>query len=244
MTEDIRGDVQINGSGSAGGGRFGNVRINGSGAINGDLDCLEFTGNGTATINGTLTAQTVGINGSSKVQGALHADTLKVNGTAEVLGDATVKTLEIRGTANVHGNVAAESVILRGALQVKDDCNAETFDAKGGFTIGGLLNAGKMTIRLHGDCRAREIGGASIDVKQEPSLFGGISKLFHSLINLPHGLYVDTIEGDDITLEATTAKVVRGKRVTIGAGCEIDLVEYSECYHPAEEAKVKEQRQI
>jgi hypothetical protein len=37
---------------------------------------------------------------------------------------------------------------------------------------------------------------------------------------------VDTIEGDDIYLEHTTAKVMRGDTVDIGDGCEIDLVEY------------------
>ena len=41
------------------------------------------------------------------------------------------------------------------------------------------------------------------------------------------GMYVRTIEGDQVELEYTQAKVVRGKYVRIGAGCEIDRVEYS-----------------
>ena len=39
-------------------------------------------------------------------------------------------------------------------------------------------------------------------------------------------LKAETIEGDDVYLEHTTAQVVRGNTVTIGEGCEIDLVEY------------------
>lgn len=36
----------------------------------------------------------------------------------------------------------------------------------------------------------------------------------------------ETIEGDDIHLELTRARVVRGNNVSIGSGCDIDLVEY------------------
>ncbi len=39
-------------------------------------------------------------------------------------------------------------------------------------------------------------------------------------------LTVDVIEGDDVYLENTMAKIVRGNNVTIGSGCKIELVEY------------------
>ncbi|MCL6576409.1 hypothetical protein [Kyrpidia sp.] len=39
---------------------------------------------------------------------------------------------------------------------------------------------------------------------------------------------METIEGDDIYLENTRARVVRGTRVQIGPGCQIGLLEYSE----------------
>ncbi len=39
-------------------------------------------------------------------------------------------------------------------------------------------------------------------------------------------LYAETIEADEVRLEETTCKVVRGKTVVIGPGCQIDLVEY------------------
>ena len=45
-------------------------------------------------------------------------------------------------------------------------------------------------------------------------------------------------------LENTSAKVVRGKQVTIGQGCVIDLVEYAESYTPSGAPQVGEARQV
>ncbi|GBC75956.1 hypothetical protein HRbin07_00148 [bacterium HR07] len=57
-------------------------------------------------------------------------------------------------------------------------------------------------------------------------------------------LEADTIEGDEIFLENTKARVVRGKKVQIGEGCEIESVEYSESFEVAPGARVKEQRRV
>ena len=77
------------------------------------------------------------------------------------------------------------------------------------FSVGGLLNAGTVTIRLYGGCDAHDIGGETIDVRlAQPWVF------------LPflgeRNLTADSIEGDTIYLENTRAKVVRGANVTIG----------------------------
>lgn len=73
---------------------------------------------------------------------------------------------------------------------------------RGGFRIGGLLNAGTNV------------------------------------------LTTEIVEGDDIHLEHTRAKVVRGNRVTLGPGCEVDLVEYKEHFHQDKSAKVMASRKV
>lgn len=50
----------------------------------------------------------------------------------------------------------------------------------------------------------------------------------------------DSIEGDEIYLESTRSKMVRGKRVLIGPDCQIDRVEYEEEIHVHDEAEVHE----
>jgi hypothetical protein len=52
----------------------------------------------------------------------------------------------------------------------------------------------------------------------------------------------DTIEGDEIFLENTHARIVRGKKITIGEGCEIEMVEYSESLEVSPKARVKHQK--
>jgi hypothetical protein len=61
---------------------------------------------------------------------------------------------------------------------------------------------------------------------------------------MPEYLTADLIEGDNVTLDVTKAKVVRGKKVIIGKDCEIDLVEYRDEIKISEGAKIKEQRKI
>jgi len=52
------------------------------------------------------------------------------------------------------------------------------------------------------------------------------------------------IEADEISLEATVAKMVRGKRVTIGPGCRIDQVEYTESLQIDPKSVVREQVRV
>jgi hypothetical protein len=57
-------------------------------------------------------------------------------------------------------------------------------------------------------------------------------------------LTVRIIEGDDIYLENTHAKVVRGNNIEIGPGCEIKLVEYKYSFKKDEMAEVGTHKNI
>ncbi len=54
-------------------------------------------------------------------------------------------------------------------------------------------------------------------------------------------LDVELIEGDDVSLEATNAQIIRGKRVKVGDRCRIDTVEYSESLEVSPKATVQRQ---
>jgi cytoskeletal protein CcmA (bactofilin family) len=51
-------------------------------------------------------------------------------------------------------------------------------------------------------------------------------------------LTADIIEGDDVYLENTQAKVVRGNNIELGPDCEIELVEYKDSFKQDEKADV------
>ena len=242
MADETRADVKINGDGSLSGGAYGAVTINGAGTVNGDIDCTEYRINGAGTHNGRLLAQTVTVNGTGSFNGELQANAVTVNGDMSVRDGAGVGQLTIKGNASFGGSIASHDVVVRGFLKTGGDCESESFSCEGAFTVAGLLNAGVVDIRLYGPCSAREIGGERITVRQPGGGFSSFTQIFTFWAE--KRLTADTIEGDDVTLELTTAKIVRGRNVSIGEGCRIDLVEHSGSCTVAPGATVGEARQI
>ena len=92
--------------------------------------------------------------------------------------------------------------------------------------MGGLLNADEINISLYWPCKAREIGGSKIKVKKDSKLsFLGLKNMI-SPDRSSKELIADIIEGDNVYLEYTKARVVRGNNIELGTGCEIELAEY------------------
>lgn len=227
---EMNNDLRINGLGSSSGGKFDFVQINGKGDITGDLECHELQ-----------------INGLGNVDGDIRADVIRVSGKSNFKGAVSGRQLIIDGMTDIGGNISVETIENRGVLKVGSDCGSEAFTSQGGFTIGGLLNAGKIDISVYAQCKAGEIGGE--DIKVRIGAGHGFRKFIGSLFpGLPLNpvLAADTIEGDNVYLENTTAKMVRGQNVEIGPGCHIDVVEYKESYHNDIDsvAAVKESRKI
>ncbi len=252
----------INGSGTAGGGTYGKVQINGSGKIVGDIVCDSFHINGSGTVQGTLRADDGHINGSGKVTGAVEAGTftisgsghlgadvcggtLRISGSGKVDGKVSVHEVHIEGSAKLGGSCEAEDVHIEGAAHIGGNCQSARFRGRGSFTVDGLLNADDIQIDLvHARSRAKEIGGAHIDVRV--ALVGAITQFFRSFFIGRDAvlLETDTVEGADIYLEQTHARVVRGRDITLGKGCDIGLVEYSGTLTALDGATVGEERKV
>lgn len=216
----------IAGSGSAGGGEFDAVKISGKGQVHGDVACDVFKTNGASDIFGNVQAKTMTVNGASKLEGNLEVGEWK-----------------IQGSADVKGKVSGEVIKVEGFVKIEGDCEAENFTGKCHFTIGGMLNAGFIDIDLYGACSVKEIGGETIRIQKEMS-FIRLKEMIKSMFNYSDKLTVDTVEGDDIYLEYTKAKVVRGNHVKLGTGCEVELVEYKESFEQDKDAKVKQSEKV
>lgn len=217
------GDLKINGQSSAAGGNYNAVIINGEGIITGDLDCIKLKINGRCDINGNVKAESVDVYGTNSIKGNLEAEKAK-----------------IYGNVDIGGNVSVDKAETYGSIRVDGDCNAEVFKIEGMFTIEGLLNAGELELRLYGASKAHEIGGENITVKRKgKSGFLGLKGMMQG-----KELTVGTIEGDDIYLENTQAKVVRGNSIEIGPGCEIELVEYKDDFKQDKKAEIGTHKNI
>jgi cytoskeletal protein CcmA (bactofilin family) len=266
-------NLDLAGNATASGGQYQDVNIQGVGNIHGDMECARCRVDGVANMGGAIkaevlhirgkatvegdvtgtqvkvdgnskmmgacTAKRIDIRGKTSIEGAVSSQELSINGFTAIGGRCEAKTLHIRGRARMGNSVISESVKIEGEAKIAGDCEAETFRSDGAFAIKGLLNAGKVSIRLGGASVVKEIGGEDIRVEKawrRLPLFGWLGR--------SKKLVVETIEGDDIYLEYTQAKVVRGNRVHIGPGAEVDLVEYRADLQMSKEAKVIEHRQV
>jgi cytoskeletal protein CcmA (bactofilin family) len=232
----------MNGSGIFSGGNFDKVRIRGDGTVNGELHCLELKVFGSADLNGKVSTSSFEIFGQGYIGEDIVTEKMKIFGEADIRGNVSVKQFKLIGSTEIHGKLVGGDIRVNGETTVEGDCEADLFRLKGVVHIGGMLNAEKVEIHLHfGDSRISEIGGESIQVRRGKF---GVFKLLNLFQNHAAELLVDNIEGDEVYLEYTRAKVVRGNRVTIGPGCDIELVEYKNEFVQNEKAKVAESRKL
>lgn len=254
MNKEKVGNLKIAGSGSAGGGVYDEVRIAGSGEITGNVECSEFHISGSGSVDGNVKTSDFMCSGSSHVNGNLESEYIKTSGSSHITGDVKAKETRVAGSAHIEkslsggevsisgsvqidGSLRAEHVEVSGGINIKGDCETEEFSARGAFQIGGLLNAGKIDIGLVSFCSAKEIGGELIEVRElaHTEIWNRIIGMFSGR---SFGLTTNAIEGDDIYLEYTKAKIVRGYNITIGKGCVIDTVEYKDKLNVIDGGKV------
>lgn len=245
MEGNARSDLKIDGSGSAPGGLFGSVKINGAGRIAGDIVCREFRINGSGTINGSLETDDGKINGTGTIDGNVKAKKLKSSGSTQIKGGISGEALIVSGSACIGKNVDVQNVRIQGSAKIGGDCNAEYFHSDGAFEINGLLNADDIYIGLyHSKSKVKEIGGGKIHAELGTNTGFRVLKTIFTLGMYNPVLEAEMIEGDEIILEYTLAKVVRGTNVTIGRGCEIGLVEYKGYLIKTGDARVMEEKKI
>jgi len=235
---ETRGDMKYSGVMTMPGGPYRHVSVEGVITIDGGIDCLEIRTEGVFTSNGDIKAGVGMINGVATIKGGLESGDMDVNGEFRVEGDLSVHYLRDEGRTNVKGSIAAESIDMQGELKVRGDCDAEVFGCNGALQIGGTLNAGDVSVSLYGPSSAKEIDGGKIVVKKGAKSTGILVALFRPIVYGKARLTVDTIEGDDVDIEHTTARVIRGDRVAIGDGCHVDLVEYRGDFKKTPNAKV------
>lgn len=228
-------NLRITGSGSSPGGAYEKVTVIGEGTVSGEIDCFTCKTQGTSQLSGNVKCDSFHVSGTSNVKGKLMAERIKIYGETKVTGDVKVTEAKIRGSVETKAGLFAEMIDLRGNISAKKDCEVETLTGKGGFGVDGLLNVGNLQLKMSFPSKAKEIGGEKIHIRRDRFPFG---------INKSGTLETESIEGDDIELEQTTAKIVRGNRVKVGPGCKIDLVEYKDHLEIDQDALVIEQVQI
>lgn len=236
-------NVRIAGTGRVEGGSYGQVKIAGSGKVEGDLEAEEFSSAGSALVQGSLKSKRFDCAGSFRCQGDLEIEEGEAAGSFRVEGKVRAKELRLAGSAECQA-LSGGYIRAAGRLETTGNVEVETLRLSGSFRIEGLLSGEKTEVELHGLSTAQEIGGGKIEVRRSTKGLGGtigeaLEKLFGS--GGTWELRATTIEGDEVYLEHTVAKVVRGGKVKLGPGCRIDRVEYTESLEVHPQAKVGEE---
>lgn len=237
-------NLRIIGDNNASGGSYNDAKIIGDGSVNGNLDCSKLKCVGNSRVDGNVKGRSVKVVGSLSVSGSLETEEIKIIGNLDTGGDIKAEDLILRGGIEIKGKVQSDHLKLTGYTTIKNGCEAETFQSEGPLSIGGLLSADEIDIKLHGRSKVAEIGGEQISIRcAHYSMFGELLKsLFVPTDSNRATLVVESIEGDSIRLQNTKAKIVRGNDVVIGDGCEISLIEYSGQCRIFGKSTVKEKR--
>ncbi|KOF57692.1 hypothetical protein AGR56_15590 [Clostridium sp. DMHC 10] len=260
--ENERRNLKLSGAGIANGGFYNEVKLSGGCKINGDIDCNFMKTSGACNVKGNITSkqlltsgsfsETGNIDteifkssGSSKIDGNLKGDEVTISGSGSVYGDIKVSKLNISGGFKTDGKISGGEIKLSGGVKIEKDCECDKFFSKGSFNIGGTLNADEINITIYDYCSAEEIVGQNIDIRYSSDISSSIFHIIKDMLSSSsNSLTAQTIEGDNIYLEHTTAKIVRGNKITIGDNCNIDKIEYKDDLDLTGNSKIGSKTQI
>jgi len=237
----------VRGAGELSGGDYTKILILGSGTITGDVRAERLRSFGSGELQGFSEIGSLSVVGSASLGDGLTAGRVRALGALNVRGRLEARRLTVTGACETGGNLVVDEVRALGSLECQS-AETSSFRVRGAVEIGGLLSGDLVELHLGGlDSRVEEIGGERVEVwrhsfgKRNP-LVKGLGWLCNP--GLRAYLRVSTVEADDVTLENTRAETVRGKRVWIGAGCQIEEVEYEEALtvHPKGEVGKRTKR--
>lgn len=167
------------------------------------------------------TYKDVRIEGVGTIYGDIKGENIKVEGVGTSKGNITCNNLNVSGKVKCTGNVEVlDKVKISGYVTIQGNCQCGEVYSDGKLDVKELLSADKITLIIEATNKIKEIGGEDITI-----LAGGKS-IFEGIF-YNKKLVSDSIEGDNITLENTECRTVRGHNVKINRGCNIDRLEYS-----------------
>ncbi len=191
---------------------LGNLKVVGDSAMGGGTyDKVNVVG--TLTLSDNIEANFVNVVGTVVSEGNIVCDKMKI------VGDITLKQLKVREDSRVLGQLTAEGISAEkfevlGGVICKSDFQCAELDIRGTVETASVLSAENLSIKSRDLSTAKEIGGKSLKVR-------------HKLPGNNCVLRAESIEFDSVDIECVEAKIVRGKNLTIGKSCSIEVVEYT-----------------
>ncbi len=240
--------MKIAGSGHIPAGEYNDdISISGSGRIDGNVRCNSLSCSGAASSAGDVhCSEKAKVSGSAHFEKSLFAKDISVSGALRINGDCSAENeLKVSGGFKCGGSIKCTSLRASGGIRVSQGIEAEDIRISGSVHCDGLMNAEKIEIifdRTGGDVGS--IGGSDIKIYSEGRKTIKRLPLFSKLAGGSGFKVRESIEGDVIAIENVDTPLVVGRIVAIGAGCQIDLVQYSEEIEINPDAKVNKYEKV
>ena len=241
-------NMHISGSGNIPAGEYEKVSVSGSARLHGLVRCNSFATSGSSAGESIECSENFKISGSSAFSGNVSAGYIGISGSFSCGGELVSSGKIIcSGGAKCEKSIKCDELAVSGSIKVGEDVEAEKIKIDGIINCSGLLNAEDVEIKFDKGMDIGSIGGSKIIIIKEPKRkLGERLPLLSSLVKKINGnVHVEcSIEGDEIALEAVTCPRVTGRVVAVGAGCDIDLVQYSDQIEISPDARVGKTEKI
>lgn len=219
------GNIKVLGDGVIPEGIYNNIKIAGSCNIVGNIDVNLLKITGSCNSDENIKSKDIRVYGEFNNKGEVFCNNLfLVNGASSILKGNFKGIVKVRGELNIKEDSSFENIEVLGELKTSGNFEGNSFYGYGKVMVEGLLSADKVEISIYDNSEIKEIGGENISIKNSTK-----KKFFGILLNEMKKGYVrcNLIEGDNIHLENTICDIVRGENITIGKGCTIGTIEYS-----------------
>lgn len=234
-------NLDISGFGTISSGDYGKIKVSGSGVLNGHIKCTSFYSSGSTKGESVECAEDMKISESSVFSLDIKTQNIAVSGVLSCKKLIASGSVSCSGSVKIRDDIKCADLSVCGALKSEHNIEAEKVKINGVLNCDGLVNSKDIQIEF---CKGMNIGsicGSSIvilmdDVRKAFNKISLISSFFKKTVGKVHVL--SSIAGDDIKIERVYCPRVTGKVVSVGNGCKIDLVQYSEKIEIADDAKV------
>lgn len=231
-------NMMLSGSGVIPGGEYEDIKTSGSSKLQGLVKCTELTSSGSCKGESVECSGMLKASGTVVFSGDVSADNISTSGAFTCGGELkAVRKITCSGSIKCKGSIRCNSLAFSGSLRAEGDIEGESLAFNGTVKCKGLINAEKAAIEFSSRTEIGNIGGSQICISKNKC---------HSLINkiIPNARIEGSIEGDEIDLEHTDCPRVTGRKIIIGNGCNIGLVQYSESVEISPKARVKKSEKI
>ena len=216
-------------------GEYRDIQIELDAILDGDVDAINIKSSGSTEFTGNVIAKEARLGGVCKIGGNCNIDSLNICGESIIGGNIVSDSITVDGKLKCSAKlIDCRELNLSGKITLAGEIKADILSGEGGLVLE-KIEGNNINLNLDKKTILKEIKGKDVNIIGAKSN-GFISKVLYKGGSL---VEINTIYGDNITLENINAKLVKGHNINIGENCSISKVEYTGEYKASDRAKVE-----